>query len=100
MITVNRGSPFRLLFYWKKPVTGGPGRYRQNHRFIVEIEIQDWLSSSPESYGSWFQGEKSGLIASLYTNGIIQIPIAVRHTGIPCLRPAVSSLGACPTPAL
>ncbi len=100
MNIVVRDSPLGLFYDRQKPVTGGPVRYRQNHRFIVEIEIQDWLSSSPESYGSWFQGEKSGLIASLYTNGIIQIPIAFRHTGIPCLRPAVSSLGACPTPAL
>ena len=99
MNIVNRSSPFRLLFYWKKPVTGGPGRYRQNHHFIVMIGTQDWLSLSPESYENWFQSENSRLIASLYTTGIIQIPIVSRHTEIPCLRPAVSSLGACPTPA-
>ena len=100
MITVNRIAPFELFDYWKKLVTGGPGQYRQNHRFIVEIEIQDWLSPSPKSYGNWFQGENSRLIASLYITGIIQIPIVLRHTETSCLRPAVSSLGACPTPAL
>jgi len=99
MITVNRGSSFSLFDYWKKPVTGYPGRYSQNHHSIVVIEIQDWLSPSPESYDTWSQGENSRLIASLYTTGIIQIPIDSRYFEISCLRPAVSSLGACPTPA-
>ena len=77
-----------------------PGRYSQNHHFIIVIEIQDWVSPSPESYQSWFQGKSNRLIANLYTTNIIQIPKVCRHTEIPCLRPAVSSLGACPTPAL
>jgi hypothetical protein len=100
MITVNRDSLFSLFFYCEKPVMGCPGRYSQNHRFIVMIGTQDWLSLSPERYENSFQGENSRLIANLYTRGIIQIPIVFRHTEIPCLRPAVSSLGACPTPAL
>jgi hypothetical protein len=99
MITVIRDSPLRLFDYWKKPVTGRLGRSCQNHHFTVMIGTQDWLSLSPERYENWFQGENNRLIASLYTTSIIQIPIAFRHTEIPCLRPAVSSLGACPTPA-
>jgi hypothetical protein len=99
MITVIRRLPVSLLFYWKKPVTGCPGRYSQNHRFIVVIATQDWFSPSPECYENEFQTENSRMIADLHNPGIIQIPIVFRHTGIPCLRPAVSSLGACPTPA-
>ena len=99
MITVNRGSPLWLFYYWKKPVTDCPGRCSQNHRFIVVIRTQDWFSLSPERYENWFQDENSRMIADLHTPGIIQIPIAFSHTGIPRLRPAVSSLGACPTPA-
>ena len=100
MITVNRGSPFRLFFTGKKPVTGCLGRYHQNHRFIVVIRIQNRSSLSTQSDENELQGEKSRMIADLRTPGIIQIPIVLRYTEIPCLRPAVSSLGACPTPAL
>jgi hypothetical protein len=100
MITIIRGALLSLFFYCEKSVMGRPGRYSRNHHFIIVIERQDWLSPSPESHENWFQGENSRLIASLYTTSLIQIPIAFRHTGIPCLRPAVSSLGACPTPAL
>ena len=99
MITVNRGSAFRLFFYWKKPVAGRPGRYRQDHRFIVVIGTQDWLFSSPQRDNYWLQDENSKMVTDLHTPWIIQIPIVFRHTEIPCLRPAVSSLGACPTPA-
>ena len=99
MIIVIRGSPLGLFDYWKKPVTDRLDRSCQNDRFIVMIGLQDWFSLSPESYENWFQGENSRLIASLHTPGIIQIPIVFRHTKIPCLYPAVSSLGACPTPA-
>jgi hypothetical protein len=99
MITIIRGSPISLLFYCEKPVMDRLGRYSQNHLFIVVIGPQDWLPLSPESYENWFQGESSRLIASLYITGIIQIPIVFRHTASPSLRPAVSSLGACPTPA-
>ena len=100
MITVIRGSLLRLFYYWKKPVTGRLGRSHQNGHLIAVIRTQEWFSPSPESYQNWFQGENSKLIASLHTTRIIQIPIVLWHTEIPCLRPAVSSLGACPTPAL
>ena len=100
MIAVIRGSPFSLFYYWKKPVTGRLGRSCQNDCFIVMIGPQDWFSLSPENYENGFQGENSRLIASLHTTEIIQIPIVLLHTELPCLRPAVSSLGACPTPAL
>ncbi len=100
MITVIRGSPMRLFNYWKTPVTDRPGRSRPNDRFIVVIGTQDWFSLSPERYENSFQDENSRMIADLHTPGIIQIPIVLRHTEISCLRPAVSSLGACQTPAL
>ena len=80
MITVIRGSLFSLFFYCEKSVMGRLGRYSQNRHFIVLIAIQDWLSPSPEGYENWFQGENSRRIASLYTTGIIQIPIIFRHT--------------------
>jgi hypothetical protein len=99
MITVIRGSLLSLFYYWKKPVTGRLGRSHQNGHFIVVIGTQEWFSLSPQSYENWFQGEYRRLITDHHTTGIIQIPIAFRHTEIPCLRPAVSSLGACPTPA-
>jgi len=100
MITVIRGSLFRLFYYWKKPVTGRLGRSRQNDRFIVVIETQYWLMLFSENYKYWLQTENSRLNTDLHTPRIIQIPIVFRHTEISCLRPAVSSLGACPTPAL
>ena len=100
MITVIRIAPVNLFYYWHKPVTGSLGRPSQNLHFIVMIGTQDWLSLSPESYENWFQDESSRFIASLYITGITQIPIVLRHFEIHCLRPAVSSLGACPTPAL
>jgi len=99
MITVIRRSPVSLLFYWKKPVTGRPGRSRLNDHIIVVNGTQDWFSLSPESDENEHQGENNRLNPDLHTPAIIQIPIVVRHTEIPCLRPAVSSLGACPTPA-
>jgi hypothetical protein len=99
MITIIRGSPISLLFYWKKTVTDRLGRSRQNHRFIVVIGPQNRFSLSPESYENELQTEYSRFFTDLHTTGIIQIPIVLRHTASPSLRPAVSSIGACPTPA-
>jgi hypothetical protein len=100
MITVIRIAAFGLFDYWEKPVTGRLGQSCQNNRFIVMIGLRDWFSPSPERSENSFQDENSRMIADLHIHGIIQIPIVIRHTESPCLRPAVSSLGACPTPAL
>jgi len=99
MITIIRGSPISLLFYWKKTVTDRLGRSHQNQHFIVVIGTQNWVSLSPESYENELQTENSRFFTDLHTTRIIQIPIGFRHTASPSLRPAVSSLGACPTPA-
>jgi hypothetical protein len=99
MITIIRDSPLRLFDYWKKPVTDRLGRSRQNQHFIVVIGTQDWFSLSPESYENELQTEYSRFFTDLHTIRIIQIPIGFRHTASPSLRPTVSSLGACPTPA-
>jgi hypothetical protein len=99
MITIIRGSPLRLFDYWKKTVMGRLGRSRQNHCFIVVIGPQNWFSLSPENYENELQTENSRFFTDLHTNRIIQIPIGFRHTASSSLRPAVSSLGACPTPA-
>ena len=99
MNIVIRDSPLGLFYYRQKPVTGDLGRSCQNHLFIAPFRPQDWFSLSPESHENWFRGEYSQLITDLCITGIIQIPIVFRHSEIPCLRPAVSSLGACPTPA-
>ena len=100
MITLIRGSLCSLFYYWKKPVMDRPGQSSQNDRFVVVNGTQEWFSLSPKSYENWVQGKNSRLITDLNTPGIIQIPIVFRHTETPCLRPAVSSLGACPTPTL
>jgi hypothetical protein len=100
MIIVIRDSPFSLFYYWKKPVTGRLCRSSQNDRFIVVIRLQDRCALSSESYENEFQTENSRFTADRHTTGIVQIPIALQHTVPPRLRPAVSSLGACPTPAL
>jgi len=99
MITVIRRSLFRLFYYWKKPVTGRPGPSFQNHHFNLVIGTQCWFTLSLESYENKLQTENSRFILDLHTTGIIQIPIVFSHSEIPCLRPVVSSLGACPTPA-
>ncbi len=100
MITVIRIASLGLFYYRENPVTGGLGRPGQNHLFIAACRPQDWFSPSPERYEKPFQDENCRVIADLRTPGFIQIPIVLRHTETPCLRPAVSSLGACPTPAL
>ena len=99
MITVSRIAPFGLFYYWEKSVSGGLDRFCLNHRFIVMIGQQARFVLSLESYVNGLQTENNRLITDLHTTGIIQIPIVFQHTASPCLRPAVSSLGACPTPA-
>ena len=100
MITVIRCSLFSLFYYWKKPVKGGLGRSCQNDRSIVVIGTQCWLVLSPGNHVNRLQVENNRLITDLHIPELIQIPIVLQHAEIPCLGPAVSSLGACPTPAL
>ena len=99
MITVIRGSLFSLFYYWKIPVKVPRGLSFQNHHFNLVIGTQCWIILSPGNHVNWFQVENSRLTTDLHTTGIIQIPIVFLHTEATCLRPAVSSLGACPTPA-
>ena len=99
MITIIRSALLSLFYYWKIPVKGHLGRSCHHHRFIVVIRLQNRSSPALESNENWLQPENSRFITDLHTTEIIQIPIVFQHTEPPCLRPAVSSLGACPTPA-
>jgi hypothetical protein len=99
MNIVIRDSSLGLSYYWKKSVTGGPGRPCQNDRFIAVINSHERSALASENYRHWHQNKNSRLITGGYTTAVIQIPIVFRNPEIPCLRPAVSSLGACPTPA-
>jgi hypothetical protein len=100
MIDVIRDSPLGLFYYRDKPVTGGLGRPCQNDRLIAVIRLQNRSLPLLNGDENWLQPESNPLITDLHIPEIIRIPIVSRHTEIPCLRPAVSSLGACPTPAL
>ena len=95
-----RDSPLGLFYDREKPVTGGLGGSSQNGSFIAVINSQEQSAPASKSYRNWHRNKNSRLITRSYTTAAIQIPIVSRHTEIPCLRPAVSSLGACPTPAL
>jgi hypothetical protein len=88
-----------LFYYRDKPVTGGLGRSSQSDRFIAVTRLQNSSLRLLDGDENWPQPENNPLITDLHIPKIIQIPIASRHTEIPCLRPAVSSIGACPTPA-
>jgi hypothetical protein len=99
MNIVIRDSSLGLFYYWKKSVTGGPGRPCQNDRFIAVINSHERSALASENYRHWHQNKNSRLITGGYNTAVIQIPIVFRNPEIPCLRPAVSSLGACPTPA-
>ncbi len=99
MITVIRGSALWLFCYWQKPVMNCLGRSCQNHDFIVEFRAQCWLFLFLINGKNQIHAGGNRIMTGHYTTAAIQIPIAFRHIEIPCLRPAVSSLGACPTPA-
>ncbi len=99
MIAVIRIAPFGVFYYWQKPVTDGLSQSSQNGSFIAVINAQERSTMALESYRKWYRNINSRLITGGYTTAAIRIPIVPRHTEIPCLRPAVSSLGACPTPA-
>ena len=99
MIKVIRDPLWRLFYYWEKLVMDRLGRHRLNGHCTVVIRPQYWFLFSPNSHEYRFRGERSRSIPGLHTPAVIQIPIVPRHFVPPCLRPAVSSLGACPTSA-
>jgi hypothetical protein len=99
MIAVICRSPLKFVCYWQKPVMGRLCRTCQNDSFIAMFSSQERSALASESYRCWHRDENRRLFTGGYTSEIIQIPIVFLHTEIPCLRPAVSSLGACPTPA-
>ena len=99
MIAVIRGSPVWLFCYWQTPVMNRLGRSYQDDSFIAVISSQERSSLASESYRNWHRDENGRLITDFHTTATIQIPIVFCHTETPCLRLAVSSLGACPTPA-
>ena len=99
MTKVIRDSLFSLFYYWGKPVMDRHGCYRQNGYFMTAIRTQCWFMRSSNSSRNWYQGGNSQPIPDRHTLWVIQIPIVTRYFALPWLRPAVSSLGACPTPA-
>jgi len=99
MIAVIRGSLFSLFCYWQKPVKSRLGRSFQNHDFIIAFSAQCWLVICLINGKHRIHAGDNRIMTGHYTTAAIQIPIVFRHIEIPCLRPAVSSLGACPTPA-
>ncbi len=99
MIAFIRNSPLWLFCYWKKPVKGCFCRSCQMNCFIAVTGTQCWLVLSSGNHVNWLQVENNRLITDLHTTEITQIPIVFRYTEASCLSPAVSSLGACPTPA-
>ena len=100
MIKAIRDSLFSLFYYWRKPVMDRFDRHHQDDYFMTGIGTQYWFTRSPNSDKNWCQSENSQPTTDRYTLRIIQIPIATWHFVLPWLRPAVSSLVACPTPAL
>ena len=100
MIAVVHDSPRSLFDYWQKPVTDHLGRSCQNDCFIAVTRLQNSSFPFPDRDKNWLQPENNPLITDLRIPELIQIPIVLQHAEIPCLGPAVSSLGACPTPAL
>ncbi len=99
MIKVIRYALFSLFYYCEKPVMDRLGRHRQNGHFMVVIRTQFRYSRSQPGDEYSHQGEIIGVNPDHHASQIIKIPIVHWHTSSPCLRPAVSSLGACPTPA-
>jgi len=97
MIAVIRGSLFSLFCYWQKPVMNRPGRSCQNHDFIIGFRAQCRLVLFLINDKNRIQAGDNRIMTGHYTTAAIQIPIVFQHIEIPCLRPAVSSLGACPT---
>jgi hypothetical protein len=99
MIAVICGALWWLFCYWEKPVKCRLCQSGQNRNFIIVFKEQSWFVLFPVNGKNQIHAGDNRIITGCYTTAAIQIPIVLRHTEIPCLRPAVSSLGACPTPA-
>jgi hypothetical protein len=97
MIKVIRNSLFSQLYYWRKPVMDRFDRHHQNGYIMTGIGTQYWITRSSNIGKKWCQIEISQPTPDRHTAKIIQIPIVTRHLALPWLRPAVSSLVACPT---
>jgi hypothetical protein len=100
MIKIIRDSLFSQFYDWRKLGVDRFDRHHQDSYFMMGIGTQYWFTRSPNSDESWCQSENSQPTTERYIPGLIQIPIALWHFVLPWLRPAVSSLVACPTPAL
>ena len=93
-------DPLRRLFdYWQQPVKDRLGRSCQNDRFIAVNRLQNRSYPFLAGDKNRHQPQNNPSITDLHIPELFQIPIVCQHTETPCLRPAVSSLGACPTPA-
>ncbi|MFT5116195.1 MAG: hypothetical protein ACI8P9_005561 [Parasphingorhabdus sp.] len=100
MIKITRDSLFSLIYCWRKLGVGRYDRHGKNGYFMTAIGTQYRFTRSPNSDESWCQNENGQPTTDRYTPGLFQIPIALWRFVLPWLRPAVSSLVACPTPAL
>ena len=90
----------QLFYYWNKTVTDRSGRSAKNAGFIGIIRLKTQSMLIKINKKSSIHTRNNQVITGRYTSEITQIPIGLlRQTDIPCLRPAVSSLGACPMPA-
>jgi hypothetical protein len=98
MIKVIRDSLFSQFYYWRKPVMDRFDRHHQDGYFMTGIGTQYWFTRWPNSDRNRCQSENRQPTPGRYTPKVIQIPIAPQHFALPWLRPAVSSLVACPTP--
>ncbi len=98
MITVIRDLLLSLSYYWKKTVMGRLGLSCQNDGFIGMIRSNSRFVLTEINKKSSIHTRNNQMITGHYTSPITQIPIGYRQTDIPCIHPAVSSLGACPTP--
>jgi len=99
MINFIHYSLFSVFYYWGKPVMDRLGHHRQNSYFMTVIRRHYWFSTSPNGGENWYQSENTQSNPNSHTPRAIQIPIVPRHFLPPGIHPAVSSLGACPTPA-
>lgn len=72
---------------------------RRDERFCVRFRHRSWCDRPATNMLSNGVIRMTDLVDSSYQRGTIQIPIAMWSTLTPTQHPAVSSLGAYPTPA-